>query len=792
MRLILTVTILFSLLVLSNGLFAQCPPNNITTNPDNTVWNNPPYNTLYKQNTGTNKFDWRTQRFNLSMPGSAAYHGLSSLLSPFYFGLDATNLANIVAFPDNNGVANDFNPEDGWELIKRDFGYNPDGSTNTNESLVGPYFILYNKFTGTFRVFGYLASANGDFQTVNVKLGFPANQNVTGIFSYYNQIAQPLDVPSAKLYASTPAALPAVPERPFFADFKIAYDPCTCNSQTNLTVTFEKVQQMDITMYGRVLATSSPVDYLVNTSTNTYDFSKYLTSVYNLGNTNNSTTDYTLTAGLMTYSSINQMISDYIASADATANSGFLKDGFDILGKALSVASTFTPANKDKIKNALDAASTISDFLSGRFGSTTASLPSVIQGEMSLVGHIQNKVDQYYSIPIANPGSVGSDSAPVCCSGSYYYPLYNEVLGVFALLSTPQVSVKYDFFDVDPYHTGADRYVKSQYKLSAPLQYVFNPAAKVNLANSRVYASFEIETAGANSVNWINLFQRYTTTKNGIGFSKFTTSPVPVESLSSFTFEFDGLKPTAKPTLSLLLDLEFQDLNKSGVPNKALYVLTFPVNIASSTLGTAAFPSYSENLTVSTANYATTTNLSAWKDVTVTGNLTTSNGAIATFNTGGNSILNPGSSIGPGIVMEGGNYPFPVNYAVVPQSTAAVNAFCTSATYKANTPAASAKKGTNSIENLESAPEYKFMQASVYPNPAQNKVSFQYTLDEASNVKLVIQDLTGQVISVVTDSYQEAGAYNLNFETSVLPNGMYIYTLETNSGKVSKRLLIAK
>ena len=36
---------------------AQCPPNGITTNPDNTDWSAPIYNALYKKNTGTNLFD---------------------------------------------------------------------------------------------------------------------------------------------------------------------------------------------------------------------------------------------------------------------------------------------------------------------------------------------------------------------------------------------------------------------------------------------------------------------------------------------------------------------------------------------------------------------------------------------------------------------------------------------------------------------------------------------------------------------------------------------------------------
>ncbi len=761
-----------------NNMLAQNCFRGITTNPNNTVWNNPPYTTPYKANTGTNKFDWRQLNFNVSLPYSTTYNTVSQMFSPFFLGSEYPYMSGIIAFPDNNGINNDFNPEDGWELIRKDFGYKADGTTNTNEALAGPYFILYNKYSGTLRVFGWLPSANGDFPTLNVRLSMP--NKVTGLFAYYNQPAQSMDQPSAKIYASTPASFPLAPELPFFADFKVAYDPCTCNSASNLKVSFEKIQEMDVTMYGRLLATSTPIDYLVNTNTNTYAFSKYLTSVYD------DKSDYTVKAGMMTYTNISQMISDYMSSADATTNSSFLKDGFGILGKALLAGSktTATVPTAKETSEALEAASTVSDFFSSAISSSGTSLPSVIQGEMSLVGKIQNAADQHFDYPIANPGSLGSDNAPECCSSSPYYPMYNEVLGVFALLNTPQVSERYNYIATG---SGIIPYTDKQMQLSVPLQYVFNPAAKINLANSRVYASFEIETYHGG--NEKNLFRRYS---NNGGATKYTTPIVPIESLPSLIFSLGiGERTTLIPSLSILLDLEFQDLNKNGLPNKALYVLTYPV-IVTSSLGAKTISTYSEYLTIGTTNYSASQTISAWKDVTVTGNLTTTKGAVATFNTGGNSILTAGSSIGVGIALEGGNYPFPVNYALNPQSTIAVNSFCAGSIYKANSVATSAKNGNNQIDAKVNTQQEKTYETTAYPNPTQNKVSFQYYVEEPSNVRLSIQDLTGRTISVVVDGYQEAGAYDLPFETANLANGVYIYTLETSQGRESKRLVIAK
>ncbi len=769
------------LCIICKNLSAQDCVRGITTNPDNTVWPNPPYNAVYKLNFGTNKFDWRQSNFSLSLPTSPTYHSISNIVSPFFRGVNYDYLNNIIAFPDNNGINNDYNPQDGWELIRKDFGYRADGTTNTSDPPIGPYIILYNKYSGTLRVIGWLPSTNGDFSALNVRLSMP--NAVTGIFSYYNKLALPLDQPSSKIYSSTPAFYPPAPDLPFFADFKVAYDPCTCNTSSTLRVSFEKVQEMSVTMYGRFIGTSTPVDYLVDTKTNIYDFKNYLTSVYD------NLSDYTLNAGMMTYSSITSLISDYNASANASSLPQFLKDGFGILSKALLAGSKSVdrvPGKQDVAKG-LEAAATISDFFSSAIGSTPSSLPSVIQGEMSLVGKIKSNVTQNFKYVIANPGSLGSDNAPECCSSNPYYPMYNEVLGVFALLSTPQVSLTYgDTYDIDPYRTGADRYVYKQFQLSSPLQYVFNPAVKVNLANSRVYASYEMQATGGQQ--GANLFTRYTTSKG----TKYTTPVVPIESLSSLLFSYGGLRlESAIPTLSLMLDLEFQDLNKNGAPNRALYVITYPVSLSFSP-PVSGGGSYAENLTIGTTNYAASNTISAWKNITVTGNLTTTNGATATFNTGGNSVLTTGSSIGTGIIIKGGNYPFPVNYSLSPQTTSSVNSFCASSTYKANTPLTASKKADDPVQQLEIRIENKLHETTAYPNPAQSKVSFQYYVEEPSNVKLAIQDLTGQVISVLVDSFQEAGFYDLSFETTNLSNGVYIYTLETSKGRQTKRLLIAK
>jgi hypothetical protein len=60
---------------------------------------------------------------------------------------------------------------DGWELIKRDFGYFNNGDINTAPSSPSPYFIMYNRYSGKLRVIA-TTTQEGAQQMVDIKLHF--------------------------------------------------------------------------------------------------------------------------------------------------------------------------------------------------------------------------------------------------------------------------------------------------------------------------------------------------------------------------------------------------------------------------------------------------------------------------------------------------------------------------------------------------------------------------------------------------------------------------------------------
>lgn len=771
----------------STELCAQCPLNNITTNPDNTSWTNQPYNFDYKKNSGTNRFDWRQE----IIPVSISSFPLSQITSPYYFDATASALKGL-AQGEGNPAMYDFYPEDGWELVRKNFGKKADGTLITNEAMIGPYYILYNKYSATLRVIGWTGSAVGYFPTINVKLSFNVDgstPNVSGLLNQYNVTAMPLDKNSPINHATTPAILTGDVGVPFFADFKLGYDPCTCMFGSNLKIEFEKVQTMDIKLYGRLLATSIPADQydeLVNNDNSMKD-RNFLASVFDIDNS--SSPNYrSVNAGMLTYRTIDNLIDDYKASS----NADWLKEGFDILGKAFQVGSTVADVvRKEDVAKGLEAASALSDFFSGLISPKT--MPSVIQGEMALTGQIVNKDDQYVTIPVVNPGSLNSASAPECCTSgtNYFYPMYNEVLGVFALTETPQATTTEWYPDMES--SISDRY----FQISSPVKYALNPAAKVNLTNSRIYASIELEQtyASSNALSLMNpttnlFFRHQTTTSNGKTKYVFTSPAVPIESIGNLIIQYKNYFGwTSSLFLSVMLDLEFQGLNKNGIPNKAFTILTYPIESPGLNSGnlSGTFPWAPEFYTLSSSMFISNTTYSAWKDITITGNLSILSGKTVTINAGENVIVNPGVSIGPGAVLKSGIYPIATNNTLVPQTD--LTSYCTNGTYKAKsyTQARVAAEDTQEVKVKERGNE----SLNAYPNPARSKINFQYYLDEASAVRLSIQDLTGRTMAIVVEDYEEAGVYDVPFE-SQLANGVYIYTLETSKGKQSKRLMIAK
>lgn len=81
---------------------------------------------------------------------------------------------------------------------------------------------------------------------------------------------------------------------------------------------------------------------------------------------------------------------------------------------------------------------------------------------------------------------------------------------------------------------------------------------------------------------------------------------------------------------------------------------------------------------------------------------------------------------------------------------------------------------------------------SNYPNPFNPSTNINFSIKEAGNVNIKVFDLIGQQVAELVNEEKEAGSYQLSFNASHLPSGIYIYTINTGSYSQSRKMLLMK
>lgn len=79
----------------------------------------------------------------------------------------------------------------------------------------------------------------------------------------------------------------------------------------------------------------------------------------------------------------------------------------------------------------------------------------------------------------------------------------------------------------------------------------------------------------------------------------------------------------------------------------------------------------------------------------------------------------------------------------------------------------------------------------IYPNPAKTEVNVSYKLENASVVRIILQDMTGKTVyHHHSNSAFPKGTYQYRIATENLPSGSYMLTVETADYRETKKLII--
>jgi len=96
---------------------------------------------------------------------------------------------------------------------------------------------------------------------------------------------------------------------------------------------------------------------------------------------------------------------------------------------------------------------------------------------------------------------------------------------------------------------------------------------------------------------------------------------------------------------------------------------------------------------------------------------------------------------------------------------------------------------TSIADDKDKLPE-QFLLFGNYPNPFNPITTISYYISRYSHVELKVYNLLGEEIEKIVNKKQTAGKYEIKFEGSNLPSGIYFYQLKTNKFIQTKKMLL--
>lgn len=511
------------------SMYAQCD-NGVSTDPGNPTNNSLPDVGSASNNPDSrylNGFDWWTpsdytltnMEYNASQPYTYMSNIQSSGVLPAY------------SYLNKSLGAEEMNPQNGWELLLVNLGRYPDDITvhtfQTFKSV--PYIVLYNRYRGLIRVFvryGNNEPPNNAVDGVKINLYYKTQnnpENLSGLLRSGQSVQRSLDQPTEVKALSAIAEPNGLANFWLSADFQIAYDPCVCHYPTSLSLDFEYFSETDFKLNGRGITLNSELMVDANGAIVAKDF---LNGVDFSDGTNAS-------GGYVIYKTMQDLADDYEANLLAykqrkidvnaynneverklaviaaykkvvevglalygvSSVADFWKSiypdlGFDETAETKPLRDKFFEEVKSMLGNRVD--NYYAENLTKKENPEAPSMPTATFSEMSFSGQLYNS--QPINGPLfSTPGSFINNPAQndqTVDEEVYGYPVYNQPLGVFALLEKPEflmydegynLSFENGYNPNDPnepwiFYKQAN---KKQFKLNSDLKYAFNEALDI-------------------------------------------------------------------------------------------------------------------------------------------------------------------------------------------------------------------------------------------------------------------------------------------------------------------------
>ena len=444
-------------------------------------------------------------------------------------------------------------PSGGWELLAFNNGWYPDNETEVdwsqNSALRSiPYLLFYNKFNGIARVF-FRYGNNTDpalsIDYASIELFYENPNEMSGLLRLGDGLDRTLDQRSiiTKLLARVPS--PGQSDIWFSTDFQLAYDPCVCYYSSKLRLQFTFFTEADLEVFGTAITATEELtsESYMSDPTRIHEF---------LSSSDYSQPD-SARNGALIYKTMTDMLIDYeerlksykkklqevnqtnaeidkteaiikiakvALSLGVTAVTG-MPEYSSLLSlipsvKAMKDSGTFGADAQKAFWKALDKALLtgfdlmVKDDLKRKSAPEEPSMPTASFTEMRFSGTLTYKAPRP-TYPMSTPGAKRSNDINV--DQPTTYPLYDDALGVFALLERPKFRISKNIKnqsswtalstvisspDVESHYQSWT--VEYQFQIDDPLKFYINPS--LNIVKSSIDAALEVKSSHLYQQGW--------------------------------------------------------------------------------------------------------------------------------------------------------------------------------------------------------------------------------------------------------------------------------------------------
>jgi photosystem II stability/assembly factor-like uncharacterized protein len=96
------------------------------------------------------------------------------------------------------------------------------------------------------------------------------------------------------------------------------------------------------------------------------------------------------------------------------------------------------------------------------------------------------------------------------------------------------------------------------------------------------------------------------------------------------------------------------------------------------------------------------------------------------------------------------------------------------------------------IKTVSSEIPNNFNLSQNYPNPFNPTTSIKYQVESSKHIKLVVYDILGKEIATLVNEKQSPGVYEVSWNASAFPSGIYFYKLTAGDFSETKKMLMIK